>query len=261
MLYFVATPIGNLSDISLRALETLRASAYILCEDTRRSQILLSHFDIKKPLKSYHQFNELKSQEKILEDLKNGLTISLITDAGTPGISDPGYLLVQACQNENIPYTLIPGPCAPIHALVLSGFKTDLFQFVGFLPKKSSELKKMMLDLLQYKGTSICFESPQRIEKTLQLLDELASDRKIAIARELTKIHEECLAGTPKELLKSSFRGEIVLLISGNEQPVEYSMTPEEHVKQLQEEFGLSKKEAIKMAAELRGVSKKAIYH
>jgi 16S rRNA (cytidine1402-2'-O)-methyltransferase len=261
MLYFVATPIGNLSDISLRALDTLRASDYILCEDTRRSQILLSHFDIKKPLTAYHQFNELKSQEKILEDLKNGLTISLITDAGTPGISDPGYLLVQACQNENIPYTLIPGPCAPIHALVLSGFKTDLFQFTGFLPKKSSELKKMMLDLLQYKGTSICFESPQRIEKTLQLLDALASDRKIAIARELTKIHEECLVGTPKELLKPPFRGEIVLLISGNEQPVEYSMIPEEHVKQLQEEFGLSKKEAIKMAAELRGVSKKAIYH
>ncbi|HSX12310.1 MAG TPA: 16S rRNA (cytidine(1402)-2'-O)-methyltransferase [Rhabdochlamydiaceae bacterium] len=262
MLYLVATPIGNLSDISLRALETLRASDYILCEDTRRSQVLLHRFEIKKPLKSYHQFNESKTQEKILDDLKKGMQISLVSDAGTPGISDPGALLVLACQKENIPYTLIPGPCAPIHALILSGFKTAPFQFVGFLPKKSSELKHILVQLLHYPGTSICFESAQRVQKTLAILNELDQDRPLAVARELTKIHEECRRGTASELLATPFKGEIVLLISGQESaPQDLSMTPEEHVRHLQETFGLSKKEAIKMAAHLRGVPKKEIYY
>lgn len=266
MLFLVATPIGNLSDITLRALETLKASDYILCEDTRRSQGLLQHFGIKKPLRSYHQFNESKTQEKILEDLKSGMKISLISDAGTPLISDPGHLLILACQKENIPFTAIPGPCSVIQALVLSGMDAERFQFVGFLPKKTSELKNLLLDLLQYSGTSICFESPERILKTLTLLKTLGEKRLIAVARELTKIHEECKKGSVEEILsyftKQPPKGEIILLISGEKNSSDFShLSPEEHVQKLQKEFGLSKQEAIKMAASLRGVPKKNIYY
>lgn len=266
MLYLVATPIGNLSDITLRALEVLKISDYILCEDTRRSQKLLHHFGIKKKLKSYHKFNEAKTQQLILEDLKAGMTLSLISDAGTPGIADPGHLLITACQKENIPYTALPGPCSLIQALLLSGLETERFQFVGFLPKKISELKEIILSLLHYKGTSICFESPQRILKTLSLMEPFAGDALISIARELTKIHEESRTATVKELLHHFTahppKGEIILLISGIKDSLnKQELTPQEQVKQLQEQFQLSKQEAIKMAATLRGVSKKEIYN
>lgn len=219
----------------------------------------------KKPLKSYHQFNESKTESQILEDLKNGMTIALISDAGTPGISDPGHALVKACQKEKIPYTLIPGPCSLINALILSGLSTDRFQFSGFLPKKASLLKDMLLQLLQFPGTSICFDSPKRIIKTLELLTRLEKNRTVAIVRELTKIHEECKVGTVEELLhhfKSHLpKGEMILLISGKEISFDFSsLSSEEHVKKLQEEFQMTKQEAIKMVASLRGVSKKDIY-
>lgn len=141
LLYLVATPIGNLGDITVRALETLKSCDYILCEDTRHSLILLQHYQIHKPLKSYHQFNESSQQAAILRDLENGMQICLISDAGTPSISDPGSLLVEACVAHNLPFTLLPGPCAAIQALACSGLPTEVFQFCGFLPRKEMALK------------------------------------------------------------------------------------------------------------------------
>lgn len=265
MLYLVATPIGNLADMSYRAVEVLKKSDYILCEDTRTSLVLLKHYDIHKPLKSYHKFNETHRENEILEDLKKGLTIALITDAGTPGISDPGSALITACRKENLPVSAIPGPCAALLALTLSGFSTERFQAVGFLPKKSSELKTLFLDLLEYSGTTICYESPHRILKTLQLLSEIASERPLCILRELTKLYEEHLQGTAAELLahfeKHPPRGELVLLISSKQNSIDYtSLSPQEHVAQLQNEYGLSKQEAIKLCARLRNVPKREIY-
>lgn len=265
MLYLVATPIGNLSDISLRAIETLKLCDYILCEDTRTSLRLLQHYEVQKPLKSYHQFNEASREEEILSDLKKDLNIALITDAGTPGISDPGERLVARCRSEGLKVTSIPGPCAAILAVSLSGMPAERFQFVGFLPKKKSELKTLLQEILKYSGTTVCYESPHRIEKTLRLLSEMCPTRRLCIARELTKIYEECIFGTAPELIdrctEAPLKGELVLMISGETARADFShLSPSQHVDLLQEEYGLSKKEAIKMAASLRNTPKRALY-
>jgi len=265
MLYIVATPIGNLADISFRAIRVLQSCDYILCEDTRTSLPLLQKYEIHKPLKSYHQFNEAGRAEAILSDLRKHLNIALITDAGTPGISDPGEKLIALCHAQELAVCSIPGPCAAITALSISGLGTGRFQFLGFLPKKPSPLKTTLLDALHYQGTSICYDSPHRIQDTLQILSTIGKDRLLCIARELTKVHEECLRGTANELLESFARhppkGEIVLLISGcTEEPDFAHLTPQEHVELLQEQYALSKQEAIKMAASLRNVPKRSIY-
>ncbi len=219
MLFLVATPIGNLADFSPRAVETLNGCDYILCEDTRHSGILLKHFGIKRPTKSFHRFNEAKMEGAIIKDLKEGLTIALIGDAGTPLINDPGERLVRKCQEEKIKVSAIPGPCSPITALILSGFPTDRFQCVGFLPRTKGKLNKALGEFLIYPGTTICLESPYRILATLKALHLLAPQQKIAIARELTKKHEEMLHGTPEELLThfnlKPPKGELVFLLSG----------------------------------------------
>ena len=259
MLFLVATPIGNLADITFRAIETLRLVDYILCEDTRRSRILLNQYEIKKPLKSFHKFNEKKIEDQVIKDLAERKKIALISDAGTPGISDPGQRLIQRCRGENLPFTAIPGPSAPILALTLSGFDANRFQFLGFLPKKASLRKKLLIEAIYFPGTTIFFESPHRIKKTLIELANYAPDQQVALAREMTKIHEECLHGTPKELSSLPIKGEYVLLIEGNKQK-QYSISPKEHVQHLQKEFDLSKQEAIKIAANLRFISKKTIY-
>lgn len=265
MLYLVATPIGHLGDITFRAVEVLRSVDYILCEDTRHSHHLLAHYGIQKPLKSYHKFNETSREEDLIADLKNGLNIALISDAGTPGICDPGLQLVQRCREEGIAVTALPGACAAILALAPSGLNSERFQFVGFLPKKTSELRNYLQEILQYPGTTICYESPHRIEETLEALDSLAAGRPLAIARELTKTFEEYLRGTASELLAHFKahppRGEIVLLIAGETETQDFSsLSPQEHVQALQEQYGLSKQEAIKLAATLRNVPKKTIY-
>ena len=270
MLYLVATPIGNLSDITLRAIETLRTCDYILCEDTRHSKTLLDHYGIQKTLKSFHKFNENSKEDSIIEELKEGKVIALISDAGTPGISDPGTLLVQRCIAEGINVIAIPGPCAAIAALSSSGLNTDRFQFFGFLPKKSGELQKALQEILTYPGTTICYESPFRLLEVLKCLEQLAPNRPIVIARELTKKFEECKRGTAGELWRSwedqekNVKGEIVLMISGdtrNMQALDWvALTPEEHVEILIETYQLSRRDAIKMAAEVRGVPKRTIY-
>lgn len=217
MLYLVATPIGNLEDITIRALNTLRSCDYILCEDTRHSGRLLKHFEISKPLRSYHKFNEAKSQEALVSDLKSGLNIALISDAGTPCISDPGCRLVTRCVTEGITVIPIPGPCAAIAALTASGMPTDPFAFYGFLPKKQGQLKKQLELIIESKMTAICYESPHRILKVLAAINELDPDTPVAIAREITKKFEQFLRGTAGSLLISCAtkppKGELVLLI------------------------------------------------
>lgn len=268
MLYLVATPIGNLADITLRALETLKTCDYILCEDTRHSLALLSHYAIQKPLKSYHKFSDASEIEKILQDLISGSTLSLISDAGTPGISDPGTHLVQQCIERGIAVTAIPGACAAITALCCSGLNTDRFQFFGFLPRKAGELKQALQEILIFPGTTICYEAPNRLLDALQTLHTLAPNRKIVVGRELTKKFEEMQRGVASELISywetNPLKGEIVLLIAG-EKPLASeeweTLSAEEHVAFLEKTYHLSRQEAIKMAAKMRGVPKRDIYN
>jgi 16S rRNA (cytidine1402-2'-O)-methyltransferase len=267
MLFLVATPIGNLGDITHRALQTLAACDAILCEDTRYSSRLLQHYDIQKPCYSFHKFNESQKEDSLILQLKSGKKFALISDAGTPGIADPGELLVKRCVEESIPVTAIPGPCAAIAAVSCSGFSTQQFQFYGFLPRTENALKSALLEILPYKGTTICYESPKRLADTLTLLAELAPTRQIAVARELTKLHEEVARGTAEILLsryQNEIKGEIVLLIERNQETIEATwmqLAPEEHVKQVEQTYGLSKRDAIKMVATLRGQSKREIYN
>jgi 16S rRNA (cytidine1402-2'-O)-methyltransferase len=262
-LYIISTPIGHLGDISQRALETLRSCDLILCEDTRHSQILLRHYGIDKRLIAFHQFNEKKKEEEILRDLEQGQSIALISDAGTPLVSDPGQALVQACIGRGVPFTAIPGPCSPIQALVLSGFDAGHFQFIGFLPRDTGALGSALKRALFYHGTTIAFESPQRILDTLAVIQELDPGRELAIARELTKTFEECLRGTASKLLahfqEHEPRGEMVLLVREGTVP-DVEIGVDELVSLLQELHSLSLKEAIKAAAKLKNMPKSAVY-
>ncbi len=265
MLYLIATPIGNLADITFRALDALRECDLILCEDTRVSIKLLNHYEIRKPLVSFHQFSESAKEDGIIDQLKQGIKISLISDAGTPGISDPGQRLVKRCREEGVNVTPLPGPCAAIAAISASGLPTDRFQFAGFLPRKEGALKETLIEVLLYPGTTICYESAQRLTDVLETLIELAPTRTIAVSRELTKMFEEWKSGTAHTLYtyyqEHSPRGEIVLMIAPEEKKSAWeTLTPEEHVAWLMADFKLSQKEAVKMAAEMRGVPKRDIY-
>lgn len=267
MLFLVSTPIGNLQDFSPRAVSTLQSCDYILCEDTRHSLPLLLHFEIRKKLISFHQHNEQQRTQEVLSDLREGKTIGLISDAGTPGIADPGAKLVEACRSEGLPVSGIPGACAAILALSLSGLETARFQFYGFLPKASNELRNTLSNILTYEHTTICYESPRRLIDVLKLLDEMSPNRKIVICRELTKLHEEIITGHANELfikLKDlEIRGEIVLLISGNHVTTPddlCQLSPQEHVAHLQQTYGISQLDAIKLAAKTRGLHKREIY-
>lgn len=266
-LFLVATPIGNLSDFTLRAVEILQSCEYILCEDTRHSRILMQHYQIDKPLRSFHKFNEAAREEEVIQDLKSGRQVALVSDAGTPGIADPGERIVQRCVDEGIEVTPIPGPCAIITALCASGLPTQPFQFVGFLPKRPSLLNKAVEGLLAYSGTSICYESPLRLRILLQKIVEKDAGRHIVVARELTKKFEEIRRGTADELLivwPQAPKGEIVVLIAppspGASVAAWEHMTPAEHVTWYQETRQVTSSEAIKAVADLRGVPKKIIY-
>lgn len=220
MLSLVATPIGNLGDISLRALETLRNADIIACEDTRHSLVLLAHHGIRKPLVSYHQHNEARRTAELLLSLRDGKHVAVISDAGTPGISDPGHRLLRACIAEKLPYTVIPGPCAAIAALIGSGFNAETFYFGGFLPVKSGGRERELLAAAaraQNGITGIYFESPHRLEKSLAVLADQTPDLLVCVARELTKKFEEYRRGSPAELLghyrAHPPKGEIALVI------------------------------------------------
>ena len=219
MLYVVATPIGNLADITLRALQILKDVDLVAAEDTRHSGILLKHYQIKKPLISYHEHNEAMRTAQLIERLAAGEKIGLITDAGTPGLSDPGARLIRECIKRELPFTIIPGPSSISTALVGSGFSADKFFFGGFLPVKSGRRERELRAAAAREETSIYFESPYRLTKTLKACIDVVPDRQLCVARELTKKFEEFRRGTPTELLihyeAHPPKGEIVLVISG----------------------------------------------
>ena len=221
MLYIVATPIGNLGDISLRALETLKSADLIAAEDTRHSGNLLKHFEIRKPLVSYHEHNEAMRSEELAGRLAAGENVALITDAGMPGLSDPGARLIRKCVERGLSYTIVPGVSAILTALVGSGISADSFCFRGFLPVKSGQRERELRAAIEREETSIFFESPYRILKTLVVCSEIMPDRQVCVARELTKKFEEFRRGTASELLahyeKHPAKGEITLVISGAE--------------------------------------------
>lgn len=259
MLFVVSTPIGNLEDISQRAIKTLADCDMILCEDTRRSSILLNRYDIRKPLVSYDKFKEKARLESILRDLEGGRNIALISDAGTPCINDPGQILVQACIEQKIPFTAIPGPCSPIQALVLSGFDTTRFQFIGFLPRKPEGTVKQSMG---YPGTTVAFESPERLVDTLEVICAIDPERPLAVVREMTKTFEEVVRGKAQEVLAHfkahGPRGEIVLVMPEGKMPDDLDL--EECVEMLRDLHGLSLKEAIKQAAVLKNLPKREVY-
>jgi len=216
-LYLVATPIGNLEDITLRALRVLRECDVVAAEDTRHSGRLLKHFGISKPLLSYFQFNEAKRSEEIIERLRRGEKVALVTDAGSPGISDPGERVVKAAIAAGLRVESVPGPSALLAALTASGLPTDEFHFIGFLPHKSGQRRNKLESLKGFDGTLVLYESPYRIEKLLVELSEVFPEREVVLARELTKKFEEYLRGKPAELLamakKRSLKGEFVVMV------------------------------------------------
>ncbi|HDN86654.1 MAG TPA: 16S rRNA (cytidine(1402)-2'-O)-methyltransferase [Candidatus Omnitrophica bacterium] len=218
MLYLIATPIGNLQDITLRALTVLREVDFILAEDTRRSGLLLKYHNLpKKPFISFFEHNEEKRLPYIISLLKKGKRIALLSNAGTPCISDPGYKLVRRCYQEGIKVDSLPGPSAVINALLLSGFPTDSFFFLGFLPRKKGELQKKLLPLKEAKTTLIIFESPQRIKRLLIQVRDVLGEKKCAVVREMTKFYQEVKIGYPEELLtyfeKNPPRGEVTVIV------------------------------------------------
>jgi len=221
MLYVVATPIGNLSDITLRALEILKDVDLVAAEDTRHSGILLKHYQISKPLISYHEHNEAMRTAQLVEQLAGGEKIALITDAGMPGLSDPGARLIRECIKRHLDFTMIPGPSSILTALVGSGFSAERFFFGGFLPIKSGQRERELRAAAAREETSIYFESPYRLTKTLKAAIDLLQDRQLCVARELTKKFEEFRRGSAAELLahyeSHPPKGEIVLLVSGCE--------------------------------------------
>ncbi len=270
-LYLVPTPIGNLKDITLRALEVLQSVDEIAAEDTRTSLKLLNHFNIKKTLFSYHKHNEQGKSLDIINKLNNGIDIALITDAGTPGISDPGSVIVEKCIEENIEFEVLPGATAITTALVYSGLDTTKFIFRGFLPRENKERNPVIEELKNVRDTIILYEAPHRLLNTLGYINENLGNRKIAVCRELTKLYEEIYRGRISEAIEffteNRPRGEFVLVIEGksdedikSEREALWSdLSIEEHLIKVIES-GIDKKEAIKLVAKERGLTKKEVY-
>ena len=233
-LYIVATPIGNLEDITLRAIRILKEVDLIAAEDTRHTLKLLNHLEISKPLISYHRHNEEIRKEEIIEKLLEGKNIALVSDAGTPGICDPGEAVIKKCIEENINIIPIPGACAFVNALICSGINTKEFRFLGFLPLNKNNRKEKLNEIKKQEKTVILYEAPHKLKETLKDLKEILEDRKIVLARELTKIHEEFIRKDINELIEISenIKGEIVLIIEGTKLKEENNLinfTLEEH--------------------------------
>ena len=270
-LYLCATPIGNLEDITYRVLRTLKEVDLIAAEDTRNSIKLLNHFEIKTPMTSYHEYNKIEKAEVLIRKMQEGTNIALITDAGTPGISDPGEDLVRMCYEAGVEVTSLPGPAACITALTLSGLSTRRFAFEAFLPSDKKERQAVLTELVNETRTIIMYEAPHRLVKTLNELLETLGNRKMTLCRELTKKHETAFASTIEDILKfyetQEPKGECVLVIEGKsraelvqeERAKWEEMTIEEHMEVYLGQ-GMDKKEAMKAVAKDRGVSKRDIY-
>lgn len=259
MLYLIATPIGNLKEITFRAIEILETVDYIACEDTRNSRVLLDNYNINKPLVSYHKFNENKSGNDIIEDLKNGKNIAIISDAGMPGISDPGNVIVNMCQQENIDYTVISGPSALINAFVLSGYETP-FTFVGFLPDNNTKKHKLLDDLSSVKSTIIFYCSPHSIASDLEDLYKAFGDREICVVREISKKFEEVNFSTLEAGYTGTVKGEFVVLVRANMSNDNSNENDIDNRLQTLLDMGLSKTDASKVIAKLTGKKKDEIY-
>ena len=260
----VATPIGNLRDFSLRGIETLNESDLILCEDTRKAKVLFKEFNIKTKCKSFHEFTNQKTMEKYISYLKAGKCIALISDAGTPLISDPGYILVHECIKENIEYSVIPGPSSIINSLLLSGFPINKFMFLGFLPRKDSERKKVFENNIKNDATLVFFESPKRLVKTLSVMQKIyPSHRRAVICREMTKKHEEVIRGSISEILSKvssrDLKGEICLLIEGDKDLIEPSIDLDNEIKDLILRK-MSPSEAAKLLSSITQQNKRDLY-
>lgn len=270
-LYLCATPIGNLEDITFRVLNTLKSVDLIAAEDTRNSIKLLNHFDIKVPMTSYHEYNKIDKAKVLVQKMQEGTNIALITDAGTPGISDPGEELVKQAYEAGITVTSLPGPAACITALTLSGLETRRFAFEAFLPTDKKERKQVLSEMERETRTVILYEAPHRLKKTLAELFQVLGDRKITLCKELTKKHENAFLTTISQAMtyyeKNDPRGEYVLVIQGKsqqqvveeEQKKWEEITIEEHM-DIYLSKGMAKKEAMKAVAKDRGISKREVY-
>lgn len=270
-LYLCATPIGNLEDMTFRCVRILKEVDLIAAEDTRNSIRLLNHFEIKTPMTSYHEYNKIEKGRKLVEKLREGTDIALITDAGTPGISDPGEELVRMCREEGIPVTAVPGAAACVTALTISGLPTRRFAFEAFLPTEKKEQQQILEELKQETRTIVLYEAPHRLIKTLRLLLETLGDRQVRVCRELTKKHEtvyeNTLSGAVSYYEEQEPKGECVLVIAGKsreeirreEQMQWEEMTLEEHMEKYLSE-GMDRKEAMKQVAKDRGIGKREVY-
>ncbi|WP_290771323.1 16S rRNA (cytidine(1402)-2'-O)-methyltransferase [Anaerofustis sp.] len=264
--YIVSTPIGNLEDMTFRAVKVLKEVNVILCEDTRHSIKLLNHFEIKNKLISYHKFNEKERINYILSLLNEDKKIALISDAGTPLISDPGSILVKELIANNIKFTVVPGANALLPALILSGFSSEEFLFIGFLPKKNSKKEEKLKTLKDLDKTLIFYSSPYELEDLLTAINNVLGNRKVAISKEITKIHETTYRGTAKELLEmlneSEVKGEFVVVVEGNKETKEL-LTMEEIKPIFDEEVskGNNPKEAIKKLAKENKINKRDLYN
>jgi 16S rRNA (cytidine1402-2'-O)-methyltransferase len=266
-LYLVATPIGNLEDITLRALRVLKEVDLIACEDTRQTQKLLQHYAIHKEMVSYHAHNELTRSPELVIQLEQGAQVALVSDAGTPVVSDPGYRLVVMCLRHHIPVVPIPGPSAFVAALAASGLPTDEFLFVGFLPPRAGARRKKIDALKSEPRALVFYEAPHRLAETLSDAADILGDRHAVVAREVTKIHEEFLRGSLAELRDAARerppRGEITLMIgpaADGATPAVVSVSLRRRVEQLEVEAGLDRKAALKQAARERGLGKREAY-
>jgi 16S rRNA (cytidine1402-2'-O)-methyltransferase len=264
LLYIVATPIGNLEDITYRAVRVLKEAGLIACEDTRHTAKLLDHYGIQTPTISYHEFNEAERSEELAARMTAGLVVALVSDAGMPLVSDPGYRLVRAAIENGIPVHAVPGPSASLAALAASGLPTDSFHFGGFLPHKPGQRVKALEALAEETATLIFYEAPHRILDALDAVEETLGPRPVVVARELTKIHEECLRGTAAEIRaqlaqREAVKGEITLLIgkAAGPRPDE---TPVEEAVEALVRGGAPRMDAIKQVARRRGLSKREVY-
>lgn len=262
-LYLIPTPIGNLDDITLRAIHVLKEVEVVFSEDTRVTALLLNHLNIKKKLISNHEYNERENKDKLLEYLKNGYSVGLVSDRGTPVISDPGYELAQVAIENNYNVVSLPGATALIPALTVSGIEPMPFLYYGFLNSKESKRKKELENLKNIKYTMIFYEAPHRITKTLEEMLEILGNRKISISREITKKFEEVYRGTIQDVIEETkkIKGEIVIVVSGNKEEISYDdLSIKDHVN-LYIKNGLNSKEAIKKVAEDRNIKKSEVYN
>ena len=268
-LYLVATPIGNLEDITLRALRVLKEADLIACEDTRQTQKLLTHYSISTRTVSYHEHNEMTRARELVLELERGARVALVTDAGMPGISDPGFRLISLAIRHHVQVVPIPGPSAFLAALVASGLPTDSFRFSGFLPQKSGQRRQLLESIKESPRTQVFYEAPHRVKEALEdIVEILGGERSLVIAREVTKVHEEFLRGRAGEILqilnsRDEIKGEITLLIGKAEESatkVEPRATVRQRLEQIMAEEKLDEKAALKRIAREMGVSKSRAY-